>query len=260
MKLLHQGNQKLILSYRQNFDFPMHLQNALELVWVTAGQTTVIYAGERRTLFPGDIFIAFPNQTHGYENSIAAQGYLLIVPMTPYLESFRSTLESQLPKSPVLKKEQWAHTAVGQFLEMAAKDAPNASQKVMQGYVMLILGKLLPLLSLQDSQSASSNATQALLLYINHHYTEPLTRQDIARAIGYHESYISHIFSDVLHTTLTDYITTLRLDDARRLLTDTRLTVSQIALSLGFGSIRTFNRVFLRQTGATPTAYRTNNP
>lgn len=257
MRLLHQGNQTLRLSYRHQLDFPIHLHNALELVWLTAGQSTAVYGGERIPLSPGELFIAFPNRTHGYEGSAGAEGYVLIVPMTPYLEPFRGMLEEKVPETPVLHKGQWEHTGVDKLLEMAAMDTPTASEKVMQGYILLILGKLLPLLSLKDAGSASSDATQALLLFINHHYAEPLSRQDIAQAIGYNESYISHIFSDVLHTTLTDYITSLRMQDARRLLTDTRLTVSQIALSLGFGSIRSFNRIFMKQTGMSPTAYRT---
>lgn len=260
MKLLHQGNHHLRLQKRSHLEFPVHLHNALELVWLTRGSTTVVGDGDPLLLSQGDIFVAFPGQVHGYRDRGDTEGYVLIVPMTPYLENYRTLLEQNRPRRPVLSKGSWEHTGVDKLLQMAADDAQTASQKMMQGYILLILEKLLPLMELGSCSVGNADATQSLLLYINRHYTEPLTRQDIAKAIGYHESYISHIFSDVLHTTLTDYITTLRMDDARRLLSDTRLTVSQIALSLGFGSIRTFNRVFLQQTGITPTAYRANNP
>lgn len=259
MKLLHQGNQKLKLSFRQPLDFPIHLHNAMEIVLLTAGQSTVIYGGQRLPLAAGDLFIAFPNQVHGYENSENTERYMLIVPATPYLDAFRGTLEQKQPVYPILSRQQWEKAGIQTLLDMALTDISACDHKVMQGYVLVLLGKLLPLLELTAAEPGDTDAVRELLLFLNDHYTEPLSRQDIARTVGYNESYISHIFSDTLHTTLTDYITALRLDDARRLLTDTTLTVSQIALSLGFGSIRSFNRVFSRQVGITPTAYRKNN-
>lgn len=56
-----------------------------------------------------------------------------------------------------------------------------------------------------------------------------------------------------------DYLNRYRVDEARRLLTDSerRLPVLRIAMDLGYGSLATFNRAFRRVTGTTPTEYRT---
>lgn len=256
MKLLHQGNHLLSFSYRHSLDFPVHLHNALELTFLTAGSTTVIYGSKRIPLAPGALFIAFPNQVHGYENSAGAEGYVLIVPTTPYLTAYLSDLDGKLPANPLLPKGHWEHTGIPQLMEILYQDWGCVSQHVIQGYLLAIVGKLLPLLVLQASPSGCADALQSVLHFLNDHYTEPLTRKTIAQAVGYNESHISHIFSDTLKITLTEYITSLRINDALELLKSTSLTISQIALSAGFGSIRSFNRVFLRQTGMTPTEYR----
>ena len=125
----------------------------------------------------------------------------------------------------------------------------------MQGYFQVLIGKLLGQLTLQDADSVSDDALRTILLFINDHYTEPLTRKAIAKAVGYNESYISHLFSQTLKTTLPEYIHSLRLSDATRLLSQTDQSVTRIALDLGFGSLRNFNRVFLKETGMTPTQY-----
>ena len=257
MKLLHQGNHHLRLSFRRKLEFPIHLQSALELVWLTKGSTTAICGGNTYALSPGDLFLAFPNQPHGFRDYPPVEGYVMIVPMTPYLEAFRTVLEEKRPLCPVLPQGSWEHTGAETILNMAIRDLPQASDKMVQGYLYVLLEKLLPLFSMEDCPLGSTDAAQDLLLYVNHHYQESISRQDIAHATGYNESYISHIFSDVLRTTLTDYITALRIQDAKALLRDTHTTVSQIALSLGFGSIRTFNRIFLKETAMTPTQYRT---
>lgn len=258
MKLLHQGQQRLRLTYSHSLDYPAHLHHALELVLLTRGSATVFCDGGQYFLEKGDLFVAFPGQVHSYENSQNAVGFVLIVPMQPYLEGFRGILEHKKPTDPVLHKHQWQESALDTLLEMALCDNAHPDRKVMQGYILAIVGKLLPLLQLRQRSAGDSDGVRELLLYINSHYREPLSRSDIARAVGYNESYISHIFADTLHTTLTAYITALRIDEAEDLLKGTDRTVSDIAVSLGFGSIRTFNRTFFAATGMTPRAYRTN--
>jgi AraC-like DNA-binding protein/quercetin dioxygenase-like cupin family protein len=256
MKLLHQENTDIRLFVPKTLDFPLHLHNVVEIAFVTGGSATAICGNQRFSLEAGDVFIAFPNQEHGYENTENIAGYVMIVPAQPYLTAFHSVFEQKIPTHPVLKKGQWEHTGILPLLDMAFSEWHSASKALMHGYALLTVSKLLPLLTLKDMPSGGAAAMQELLLYINHHYTEPLSRQEIAQAVGYNESYISHMFSDQLNTSLSGYITSLRISDAKQLLTDTDMTISQIAMQLGFGCIRSFNRAFLKETGITPTAYR----
>lgn len=256
MEVLYQQKDQLkLFQRRDNLDFVPHLHNALELVLFTQGSSTVICDTKRYALSAGDIFIAFPNRVHGYENSRECRALVFVIPTVPYLSCLQSTLEQTLPAEPLLRVGQWEHTGVDKILKMALEDV-SCPSAVMQGYAMLIVGKLLPLLQLKPYAKSSATALHSLLQYLNTHYTQPLTRKDLAVATGYNESYISHLFSDALHTTLTDYLATLRMDDARYLLANSDMSVSSIALSLGFGSIRSFNRVFLNRMNMSPAAYR----
>ena len=256
MKLLHQSSQALRLRYQQQLDYPIHLHNALELVLLTEGQTTVLYGNKRLTLQAGELFVAFPGSVHGYESSQNTQAYVLIAPAVPWLEAYRDTFEEKRPASPIVPAQVWQPAGIGQLLAQAIGDKDTADPRVLQGYLLVLVGKLLPLLTLTDAGSSDTDGIRELLLFLHDHYTEPLSRQEIAKAIGYNESYVSHLCSAALGTTLTNYITALRLEDARRLLTSTRQSISAIAVQLGFGSIRSFNRIFLQQTGMTPTQYR----
>ena len=258
MKLLHQGQQRLRLTYSRNLDYPLHLHNALELVLLTRGRATVLWEDGKTPLEKGDLFVAFPGQVHGYENSENTEGFVLIVPAVPYLEPFRNVLEHKKPTVPVLKKAAWEQTSIDTLLQMALYDWDHPDRKVIQGYITVLLGKILPLLPLKERSAGDTDGLRELLLYIDAHFREPISRGDIARAVGYNESYISHIFADTLHTTLTAYITALRLEEAKSLLKDTKRTVSDIAVQLGFGSIRSFNRIFQAQTGMTPSQFRKN--
>lgn len=237
-------------------DFPIHIHNAVEICVMLEGSCQVLYENRKFDLGPGDIFFAFPNQPHGYENNCDTLRYLLILPVKPHLEMFYKLLTEYVPETPILRKGTWEHLGLLEILQLGAADVVSASNEVMQGYFAVIVGKLLSLLKLKPYDSDSENILRSILLYIHANYREPITRQEIARAIGYNESYISHVFSQVLHMRLAQYIHTLRIDDAQNLLRHTKLPVTQIASDLGFGSIRSFNRVFMHFTGMTPKEYR----
>jgi AraC-like DNA-binding protein len=118
------------------------------------------------------------------------------------------------------------------------------------------VGKILSLVVLKEAVGETGGAIAKILEYVNEHYKEPITRRALARAVGYHESYVSHSFLENLNISLTDYILSLRIGDARALLRSTDQSISSIALSLGFGSIRSFNRAFLKFVHTTPREYR----
>ena len=256
MQFFHQNKSAYELRWPRSLDFPAHLHNALEFVYLRRGSCRIQCDGSWYTLMPGQLFIAFPNRLHGYEDSRDVDAILWIIPVQPFLGSYQSILESTLPQSPVIDVQG----NLPQLLGMALEDRSQASPQVMLGYIQLIVGKVLEQLSLQPAKTGNADALQSVLLYLNDHYREPLTRQEIAKAVGYNVSYISHIFSDTLHTTLTDYLTGLRLAEATQLLQGTRTPVSRIALELGFGSIRSFNRIFSQKTGQSPTEFRKQGP
>ena len=161
-----------------------------------------------------------------------------------------------LPKTPVLRAGEWNEAGILPLLRQAYDDKSSCRSPVMQGYLQVIVGKLLESVALIPRSSVSEGALQRILQYINLHYREPITRSSVAHALGYHDSYISHLFSKTMHTSLPEYRNTLRIDDACRLLQETELSITEITSELGFQSIRNFNRVFLQRKGMSPRAFR----
>lgn len=257
MRLLYEGRKGYILEYRIHvLDYPMHVDHAVEVFLCTAGKSTVLCGDGRYEIGPGDIFFCFPNQPHGYVDSDQVEGYILIAPVKPLLAPYHRTLMYQHPVCPVVRQSGWQQGDIGTLLRMAYSECGIVSETVMQGYLLVLTGKLLSLFSLEQGNSGAEDAVRKIILYLNDHYTEPVTRKQLASAVGYNESYISHIFSQNLKTTLPKYLNTLRVYDASRFLRETEMTVAEITSMLGFGSIRNFNRVFLGETGKTPSAYR----
>lgn len=256
MKLLYEKKEQYVFRYTRSLDFAPHLHDAMEIVVLVKGRGMFLDGNAWTELSAGDVFVSFPNRIHGYKNCRDLELYLLILPTKSCLGAYHSVVTEKTPAQAYMKKGQWEQSGILQLLAVALADKEQATPAIMEGYFQVIVGKLLAMLTLQDAGREGEDALQLILRYISEHYTEKLTRSALAKAVGYNESYISHLLAQTLKTTLPEYIHNLQMQDACRWLRQTSVSVTQIAMDLGFGSLRNFNRVFLKKTGMTPRQYR----
>jgi len=92
--------------------------------------------------------------------------------------------------------------------------------------------------------------------FIHAHYAEPLTREQIASHVNISPDYLTDCFRQELGVTPMVYLTRYRIRQARALLENGDLSVTQIALAVGFSESAHFTRTFQREVGVTPRAYR----
>lgn len=110
---------------------------------------------------------------------------------------------------------------------------------------------------LQDPKRRQSlKQIQPILHMIEARYAEPISLDDMAQAGHVSRSHCCALFQAALNTTPIAYRNARRLTEARRLLQNTDKTVREIAYQVGFSSVQQFNRLFLRETSMTPTAFR----
>jgi two-component system response regulator YesN len=99
-------------------------------------------------------------------------------------------------------------------------------------------------------------AVQKTVLLIQQRYWERLTLAGLAREVGLSRCGLSHRFRAAMGTTLRAYLIRQRLEKAKELLADSRIQVTEVALTVGFGDLPRFDKLFKRYTGVTPSAYR----
>ncbi len=93
-------------------------------------------------------------------------------------------------------------------------------------------------------------------LFIAGHYTENITRSDIAGAVGLSYSYVGELFRESTGISITEYVQNLKMDKAKELLSGTRLNVQEIAKRLGYPDSNGFIRTFQNCWGITPGEWR----
>ena len=85
-----------------------------------------------------------------------------------------------------------------------------------------------------------------------------ITVNVIAKKLGVTVPYLSTLFKNEFNITLKKYISNKKIEHAKKLLEETDTTLTTIAKSLGYKSLRSFDIVFTKEVGVTPMKYRTN--
>ena len=86
--------------------------------------------------------------------------------------------------------------------------------------------------------------------------SEKLALEDMAARSGYSKYHFARVFKEYSGMSFYEYYMRQRMVLCRQLLAEQDLTVTEVALRSGFGSIATFNRIFKQYEGITPTQYR----
>ncbi len=97
---------------------------------------------------------------------------------------------------------------------------------------------------------------EQLIIELNHSYNKAWSITSMAQFCNLSAGYFSHYFRDKLGASPMKYLTTLRIEKAKFLLSESDVSVSNIAASLGYSDVLYFSRIFKKAVGESPTAYR----
>lgn len=92
--------------------------------------------------------------------------------------------------------------------------------------------------------------------YIQNHYSEPITQEEVSGAVGLSAAYFSVLFKKVEGEGFAKYLIGVRMEQAKILLRETNIPVSKICQQVGYNDLKHFTHTFEKTTGVKPTVYR----
>jgi AraC-like DNA-binding protein/DNA-binding LytR/AlgR family response regulator len=109
---------------------------------------------------------------------------------------------------------------------------------------------------LRKLSNEAQRVVRHAMAYLHEHYADPISRQGLADHVGMNEDYLTYCFRQELGMTPVAYLNRYRVNQAKLLLKESDRSVTDIALSVGFSDSGYFSRVFRREAGMSPEAYR----
>ena len=139
----------------------------------------------------------------------------------------------------------------------------SSFQILCQAYMDIIVVQLMRNASVSavpiHSRLPANRQCATVKRYIDHHYKENITLDQLAEKVSITKYYMVHAFKREYGVSPINYIINCRIKEGKRLLAETDLSLSQIAAILGFSSSSYFSQTFRNAEGTSPTEYRKAN-
>ena len=257
---------------------PWHRHDELEIAVILSGELSVFIAGCKLNLKAGEGYFANSGILHsselcsktGWQHCMVFSPRVLASPDDIIWNTYVSPILSHenLPFIKLSPKTPWQK----EILSLAEKAwTSGANEKT--DYALTVRFALSRIASLivhnidTEEEHLFTSKTQRdelrikkTLYYIETHYREQITIDDISADADISVSTLLRLYHDILHTTPIQHVLQYRLEQIREeLLSYPDSAISEIAYSCGFNDISYFNRCFLKKYGFTPSEFRRNH-
>ncbi|NMP37653.1 MAG: AraC family transcriptional regulator [Clostridiales bacterium] len=232
--------------------FRLHLQTSFEYIYVAGGCLNVTLDGENVKLLEGDAVLIFPNHLHSIYTPEHSDSYTIIFP-GELVPLFCSRTAGCLPKSSPYRPDADINKLVTENLvEKPCDDAITLS-----AFVYLLCSDFIEKNELTHIEKESSyNLFASAITYMQENFSNPLTLQSLADELNVNRSHLSRVLNSGDKIGFSDYLKDFRFDKAIILLRSTDMSISEIAFSVGFNSVRSFNQCFSERANMSPSQFK----
>lgn len=259
-KILYVGEVKRKKDWRED----SHSHSFVEILLIKSGCGSVFINGTAFEVQRGDIVIYNADDEH-YEISSQADpfSFSFVACDNIQIASLPSNHIVHDGQSPIIhtkNMEGYFRILFSMLLsEMTRKDLyyDELAENMLKSLVALIF-RLIDKGRSMQSATKKNALYNSVLHYIDDHFTEKLTLDDIAMATYSSKYNICHIFTQYNGNSIFEYINEKRLNFATELLKTTELPVKSIAEKSGFSDVNYFCRYYKSQRGCTPSSQRKN--
>ncbi|WP_426452490.1 AraC family transcriptional regulator [Paenibacillus sp. S-38] len=275
MEVLHYHNAAgtFIVSHRRADSHHMpasHFHSTYEVYYLMSGQREFFIQDRTMVISEGDAVIIAPNILHRTTNTEKPKHERFIVNLHPQdmmsadgslpdilqplfnndVLIVRCSLHDRLPI------EGLVHSMIREVQDRKPGFEMYARTMVLQ--LLIHCCRLLQQNTMEplESPSPMHERISEIVQYINCHYMEELTLNLVAERFYVSPYYLSRFFKEATGFTFVEYVNSVRIKEAKKLLEHSSLKVNLIAAKVGFGSITHFGRVFKSVTGNAPLFYR----
>lgn len=250
----------------EGMEVPIHTHlNWFELTIVNDGVGTVLTNGVAVPVRRGDIYLSFPGDFHGItsdtEDPLKYDFFAFNTDSPLLAAELEALTASAMPAAQRVFSDERVRYLVADAIAEVNGGGDYSERILTAVFEQILLYVLRDFRSLSAPRHAASVGKQEELCYRMMHYidTHIYTMQslsELADAMCYNYSYLSDLFCRVTSDTLLHYYRSRRLEAAKLLLAEGRLSVGEIAELLHYASVYTFSRAFKEAYGTSPARYR----
>ena len=240
--------------YSPFFKTPKHSHENALFCLVLKGNYTETYGRKQRECSPSTALFHACDDPHA-EHFHDKGGHSFIVEIEQnWLEKIREQIN--LPNiSADFKNGKLPQLGAKLYREFQRFD--SLSPLIIEGLILEITGETARQ-SLFETKNRMPLWLKKTESYLRERYAEPFSLKEVADNVNIHPVHLAQTFRKFHRTTVGNYLRQIRLENARRELAETKLSISEISYLNGFSDQSHFSRLFKKEFQTTPSEYRRN--
>lgn len=237
-----------------NVEAPWHGNFEMEFVIATKGTVIMQIREDIYKLHEGEGCYVMPFEPHSFATENYSECHVLMF-ASDIIKHFFDYLADHTPDTKVFSVPSDVISLIDRFLPDELNEV-----EITEAMACLapICAEIKRQITFKENKSKYDDTFIEALSIINECYTSQISLDDIAKRIGIDPATLSRKFSQKAKIPLVNYINILRCDFAATQIRETDKTFTEIAYTSGFGSIRSFNRIFRKHMNCTPSEFRQN--
>lgn len=246
-----------------------HFHHHYELFYLASGRCRVFMDHTLYHFEAGDLVLIPPLTIHHTIYGIAQESERIALNFQEsYLQQMEADCDSQIRQQLIHRGKRSIESGRRGYLEnllqkiQVEQDAKDAFSGVLRKGYLYELFAFLIRCGRENVQrepiEVEEAGIQEAAQYIYHHFSEPLTLDEVAGRVHMTPTYFSRKFKRVTGIGYKEYLNHVRLKEAARMLLETELSVTGIALACGFSDGNYFGDLFKKEKGISPRMYRKN--
>lgn len=248
-----------VARYSSEWNSMLHTHPCAEVFFITGGKGDLVLADRQIPLHIHDVIIVNSNVEH---TEISAEEHPLeyIVMGVEGLEAFSDEEADEgysiIHYHPDGNTMLFYFRALLKEIEARLPGYDTVCQDLLEVVLLQLMRRSKFSLTFLPTSRKSTKECAIVRRYIENHFKENLTLEQLAAVAHVNKYYLVHSFSREYGTSPINYLLSCRIQESEHLLTETALSLSQIAGMLGFSSPSYFSQSFRRIRGISPLQYR----
>lgn len=258
--------------YGKNFQFPTESHNFWELVYVDGGNATIIAGENELQLKQGEAVLHAPGILHTIktEDSFANSAIISFECTSRQIKVLKDKILSFNEKEKAILREilnegskTYAEKLNDLHLCKMTKriNAPVGSEQIIKNDIELLLISLIR--KEEDGARAETPATadktdiiaERITAILKEKVYETITLDEISHQLYFSKTYIKNVFRKHTGTSVIQYFINLKIEEAKKLISQNKYSFTEISDRLGFNSVHYFSRLFKQRTDMSPSEY-----
>jgi len=246
----------------------LHKHTFYEIIWIEKGKSKQVIDYKEYEITPGSLFFISPGQVHYFEEwkpiiggSIMFTADFFLLNQINKDKLFELSFLDNFYSNACIEPNKQSYQEIWHTIDLLYKEhrRNDRSQTICQSLLQILLAQVQRSV---DSQNKVPVSKKYIILYKNfknlldEHFSENIGTRDYASRLHVTQHHLNHVIKSVTGKTSTEVIRERTILEAKRLLTFTDYTISEVASQLNFFDSSYFAKLFKTETGVSPLTFR----